>query len=794
MKKFLLLKLLVVSLFLLPNLAYAQNVSGSLSTLSSGVTDCISTNCAELTLRPNTNSVMINITGTQAGTQVFEFSPDNRTTWRALTALNLVTLSTAASSTSTGTWIASNANFTQIRVRRTVSTSGAAVATLQGTNNSSAITVVLGGGGSTIGSVTQGSASDASANWTVNCVVGCAAATSDPDDASIAAGQTNSNSNALNNVYDGTVWRRLTIGTAGTASAQVLTIQGVASMTPVLTTLSGTNNIATVTAVTGITNALPAGNNNIGDVDVATIAAGNNNIGDVDVASIAAGNNNIGDVDVASVTGNVTVIQGTGTNLHMVCDSGCSSSTAPADNSAFTAGTTSSSPASGFYHATRDNLTDGRIGALAVTIKRSLFTTLDTPLGDSAMDDTLDAVKITNSTAATATSYITVRPSDGTSFLSNSDVTQDVAIGTPAGPATFCKASATAPTDVSATNDAVVCWARLSGAQFIEPSYNGVVATTGNGASGTGVPRVTIASDSTGTSVVTQATGTNLHMVCDSGCSSSAGFADNAAFTYGTTAINPMGGVLDDVSTNTATENSAAIARITPQKGVHTNLRNQAGTEVGTSTTPLQVTLANTGANTNKILVTPDSVALPANQSVNVAQINGVTPLMGAGNTGTGSPRVTIATDQAALAGMGVGATAAAPPANANYIAGITSGATGGLLSGGIPVCDSQAFLDMTTATTTELVALTTSRTIHVCHIRVISNGTTTFTFKRGTGTNCGTGTTSIDNAIELTAQVGFIAGTGFGEVLNGGASANALCVTNSAAVNLHVFVRYAVY
>ena len=39
--------------------------------------------------------------------------------------------------------------------------------------------------------------------------------------------------------------------------------------------------------------------------------------------------------------------------------------------------------------------------------------------------------------------------------------------------------------------------------------------------------------------------------------------------------------------------------------------------------------------------------ALTANQSVNVAQINGVTTLMGAGNTGTGSQRVTIATDQA---------------------------------------------------------------------------------------------------------------------------------------------------
>lgn len=48
------------------------------------------------------------------------------------------------------------------------------------------------------------------------------------------------------------------------------------------------------------TTALPAGTNNIGDVDVLSIAAGNNNIGDVDVASIAAGDNNIGNVDLAS--------------------------------------------------------------------------------------------------------------------------------------------------------------------------------------------------------------------------------------------------------------------------------------------------------------------------------------------------------------------------------------------------------------------------------------------------------------------------------------------------------------
>lgn len=101
-------------------------------------------------------------------------------------------------------------------------------------------------------------------------------------------------------------------------------------------TLAAVTLVGTVTAVTAISNALPAGNNNIGDVDVASIAAGTNIIGKVGIdqttpgttngvqvnAALPAGNNNIGDVDVASVTGNVTVVQPTGTNLHTVIDSG----------------------------------------------------------------------------------------------------------------------------------------------------------------------------------------------------------------------------------------------------------------------------------------------------------------------------------------------------------------------------------------------------------------------------------------------------------------------------------------
>lgn len=68
---------------------------------------------------------------------------------------------------------------------------------------------------------------------------------------------------------------------------------------------AGTNNIGDVDVLT--LPALAAGTNNIGDVDVLTLPAlpaGSNNIGDVDVLTLPAlpaGSNNIGDVDVLSV-------------------------------------------------------------------------------------------------------------------------------------------------------------------------------------------------------------------------------------------------------------------------------------------------------------------------------------------------------------------------------------------------------------------------------------------------------------------------------------------------------------
>lgn len=113
---------------------------------------------------------------------------------------------------------------------------------------------------------------------------------------------------------------------------------------------------------------------------------------------------------------------------------------------------------------------------------------------------------------------------------------------------------------------------------------------TANAGSGTfNISGTVTANAGSGSFTVAQATGSNLHVTCDSGCSASAGFSDNAAFTTGTTAINPVGGLFDDTPPTAITTGHAASARITPNRALHVNLRNQSGTEIGTSSAPLRI-------------------------------------------------------------------------------------------------------------------------------------------------------------------------------------------------------------
>lgn len=164
---------------------------------------------------------------------------------------------------------------------------------------------------------------------------------------------------------------------------------------------------------------------------------------------------------------------------------------------------------------------------------------------------------------------------------------------------------------------------------------------------------------------------------------------DDAAFAPATSKVTMVGAEFDDAATDSVDEGDGGAVRMSANRNLYVRVRDNAGNErglnidanggaavagTGTAGTAAGGVLTVQGvASMTKLLVTPDSVALPANQSVNVSQINGVTPLMGAGNTGTGSPRVTIATDQAVLPVAGTG-TAGSAATGVVTVQGIASG------------------------------------------------------------------------------------------------------------------------
>jgi hypothetical protein len=102
-----------------------------------------------------------------------------------------------------------------------------------------------------------------------------------------------------------------------------------------------------------------------------------------------------------------------------------------------------------------------------------------------------------------------------------------------------------------------------------------------------------------------------------------------------------------------ATQPVSGTVTTTPPANASTNLAQIVGTAADVnsgvkSAGTLRVVLAtDQPALTNKLLVTPDSVALPANQSVNAAQFGGTNVSTGTGAGGAGIPRVTVSNDSA---------------------------------------------------------------------------------------------------------------------------------------------------
>jgi hypothetical protein len=135
--------------------------------------------------------------------------------------------------------------------------------------------------------------------------------------------------------------------------------------------------------------------------------------------------------------------------------------------------------------------------------------------------------------------------------------------------------------------------------------------------------------------------------------------------------------------------------------------------------------------------------------------------------------------------------------ASAQAMQGVTGGVpmpTNGANTGGsftsIIQAGASVPINISTATTTQLVAGIGGKAIYVTAWDVIAAGTTNFTFEYGTGANCTIGTAPLTGAYPLVAQFGAAKGGGLGPVLVVPAG-NALCAVNSAAVQVSGSLAY---
>lgn len=354
--------------------------------------------------------------------------------------------------------------------------------------------------------------------------------------------------------------------------------------------------------------ALPAGTNVIGHV-IADSGSTTAVTGNVTVVQ-GIGTNLHAVIDSGSttvVTGNVTVVQGTGTNLHSVVDSGTVTSNQ---------GTAAASTAG--WPVTSGNLAES-------TAAWTSATSQNTTLRFTTTGYTTVAVTL-NQGSTISGGVVTFEVSDTTAFT-NAYPIQAVNSNT--------FTSATTYTLVASTNQAftvnVAGYAafqvRLSTAITGSATVNVGIAATTESAEPLTTVGGTVSSktqDGSGTAITSNSTTT----------SGKAGLDVNLLSVLGTAP-----------STAGKVDVKGADGDVFVRQGTASNLKAQVTGAGSAGSADAGVVTIQGIASMTKVLVTPDSVALPAHQSTNVDQLNGNTISVGVGASGTGTARVVQAND-----------------------------------------------------------------------------------------------------------------------------------------------------
>ena len=123
---------------------------------------------------------------------------------------------------------------------------------------------------------------------------------------------------------------------------------------------------------------------------------------------------------------------------------------------------------------------------------------------------------------------------------------------------------------------------------------------------------------------VIASTANNLNVQCANCSGSGVSTGDEASFTAGSSLFAGAGGVYQTTpTTNALTNGQQGLFQVTANRALFSNLRNASGTEIGTPSTPVQVSIANTGANSTSVTTSAassaDTVAVPGGNTLTAA-------------------------------------------------------------------------------------------------------------------------------------------------------------------------------
>ena len=624
---------------------------------------------------------------------------------------------------------------------------------------------------------------DSNNNIDVNCTVGCAGGSFNNNADAVATSSTNGQNAAWLYAFNGTSWDRLRddgsknldvninaasspVGVTGTfwqatqpISAASLPLPSGAATSALQTT--GNTALSTINSTLGspMQNSGGSVTANLGTLNGAATAAlqttGNTALGTIN-STLGSPMQNSG--------GTVIATQATGTNLHVVCDSGCAGSGGTASN--FGSTFPSAGTAAGYNDDTTGDMVAG-------TVNHS----------DSGID-----VHITNGgSGGTSSSFGSAFPSIGTA-IGATNGTNMVAL----------KAD-------GSNNLNVNCQVGCAGGSF-NNNADAVATSSTNGQNAAWL----YAFNGTSWDRLRDDASKNLDVnvqvsALPSGAATSAlqTTGNTALSTINTTLGSPMQNSGGSVTANLGTLNGAATAAKQPAIGTagsaSADVLSVQGISGGTAI-PVQGTFwqttqpisaaslplpSNAAEETGGNLATLAGGVSSSKYQENLATIAGTAVDVNSGNKSAGTQRMVIATDQPVVAGLGGGVVGSAVPADAEYSAGISSGNLTGIIQ-----ADNSVPVSMSTATTTQFIALSSGKKTYITSFDFIANGATNVTIEYGTGTNCGTLVGTATGAYPLTAQAGISKGTGLGPVLVIPAS-DAVCILQSGGVQLSGSISY---